>query len=115
MAKNHQEDQEREPYASPKRKSKPARTQQAREKQLTALAMDVAEKQMRSGKVSSQVLTHFLKLGTVQAELELEKTKHENELLRAKTENIKAQENSEKKYAEVIAAMRKYSGSLGNE
>lgn len=115
MASTHQEDQEREPYASPKRRSKPTRTQKSREKQLTALAMDVAEQQMRSGKVSSQVLTHFLKLGTVQAELELEKTKHENELLRAKTDNIKAQEKGEQKYNEVIAAIRKYSGSLGND
>lgn len=113
MARTKEEGQEREPYASPKRKSKPVKSQEARERQLTALAMDVAEKQMREGKVSSQVLTHFLKLGTVQAELELEKTKHENELLRAKTETLKAQENSEKKYNEVIEAMKKYSGSLG--
>ena len=115
MARTHQDESSREPYASPKRKSKPARTQEAREKQLVSLAMDAAEAQLRSGKASSQVITHFLKLGTVQAQLDLEKTRHENELLKAKTDNIKSLERSEKKYEAAIAAMRKYTGASFNE
>ena len=45
-------------------KSRAALTPEAREKQLIALAIDVAEEQMRNGTASSQVISHFLKLGS---------------------------------------------------
>ena len=43
--------------------SRPAFTPEARENQLIALAVDRAEKQLRDGTASSQVITHYLKLG----------------------------------------------------
>lgn len=91
-------------------KSHPALTPEQRENQLISLAMDRAEQQLRDGTASSQVITHFLKLGTVKYELELEKTKQENELLSAKTSAIKSAENTEKVYADAIEAMKKYRG-----
>ena len=69
---------------SPK-KMRPALTPEARENQLISLAVDLAEEQLRDKTASSQVITHFLKLGTTKAELEKEKLAKENELLRAKT------------------------------
>lgn len=111
MAKTHQDLPEREPFASPKRKSKPVKSQEARVKQLVALSYDVAEKQLREGKASSQVITHFLKLGTAQSELELEKIRHENALLEAKAQAIESQEKTDQKYEEVIAAIKKYAGT----
>lgn len=88
----------------------PATTVEARENQLISLAVDLAEKQLREGSASSQVITHYLKLGTTKAELEKQKLERENELLLAKTENLKSQQHVEELYAEAIAAMRRYNG-----
>lgn len=94
---------------SPKR-MRPALTPEARENQLISLAVDLAEEQLRDKTASSQVITHFLKLGTTKAELEKEKLAKENELLRAKTESIESQKRIEELYAEALNAMRKYNG-----
>lgn len=47
--------------------SMPATTPEARENQLIALAVDLAEKQMREGTASAQVITHYLKLGSTKS------------------------------------------------
>ena len=94
---------------SPKR-MRPALTPEARENQLISLAVDLAEEQLRDKTASSQVITHFLKLGTTKAELEKEKLAKENELLRAKTESIESQRRIEELYAEALNAMRRYNG-----
>ena len=86
-------------------------TPEERENQLISLAFDRAEQQLRDGTASSQVITHFLKLGTVKNEIELEKLRRENELLAAKTTAIESAENVEKLYADAIKAMQKYRGS----
>lgn len=88
----------------------PATTPQARENQIIALAYDEAEKLIRSGKASSQVLTHFLKLGTVRESLEREKITHENELLKARSEALASSARMEELYGEAIKAMRGYQG-----
>ena len=95
-------------------KSRPGLTPDAREKQLISLAVDVAEKQLREGTASSQVITHYLKLGTAKSQLELEKLKRENELLRAKTESIESAKRVEELYAKAIDAIKLYSGNGGN-
>ena len=93
-----------------KRKSRPALTPEARENQLIALAVDVAEEQLRNGTASSQVITHFLKLGTTRAELEKEKLARENELLRAKAKALDSAEEIKVLYADALKAMRNYAG-----
>lgn len=93
-----------------KKKGRPAITAEGRENQMIALAIDLAEQQLRDGTASSQVITHFLKLGTSRAELEKEKLERENELLKVKAENIKAQERSEELFINAINAMKNYSG-----
>ena len=92
------------------KKMRPALTPEARENQLISLAVDLAEEQLRDKTASSQVITHFLKLGTTKAELEKEKLAKENELLRAKTESIESQKRIEELYAEALNAMRRYNG-----
>lgn len=92
------------------RSMRPGLTVKSREDQLISLAVDVAEEQLRNRTASSQVITHFLKLGTTRAELEREKIAHENELLRAKTEQIQSAKRTEELYANAISAMRRYSG-----
>lgn len=89
---------------------RPATTPEAREKQLIALAVDAAEKQLLEGTASSQVITHFLKLATRKTEMELEIMKAQRDLAQAKAEAIQSQKRSEELYAEALKAMRNYSG-----
>lgn len=91
-------------------KARKAITVEGREQQLVNLAMNVAEERLRDGTASSQILTHFLKLGTVQHQLELEQTKRENLLLEAKIKNLESIERSETLAAEAIEAMKLYKG-----
>ena len=89
---------------------RPALSPEARENQMISLAVDLAEKQLREGTASSQVITHFLKLGTTKAELEREKLARENELLRARTESIQSAQRVEELYTNALNAMKSYSG-----
>jgi hypothetical protein len=88
----------------------PATTPEARENQLIAAAVDLAERQIREGKASSQVITHYLKLGTTREKLEQERLKGENELLKAKVESLASAARVEELYANALKAMRSYAG-----
>ena len=93
-----------------KSNKRPALTPEARENQMIALAVNLAEKQLQEGTASSQVITHFLKLGSTKERLEEEKLEEENKLLRAKTEKLKSAKKVEELYSEALNAMRRYSG-----
>lgn len=95
---------------SPK-KNRPALTPEARENQMISLAVDLAERQLMEGTASSQVITHYLKLGTTRERLEKEKLAEENKLLKAKTEALQSAKRVEELYADAIAAMKRYSGN----
>jgi hypothetical protein len=75
-----------------------------------SLAYSLVERRLKEGTASSQETTHFLKIGSVKERKELEKLEEENKLLRAKTEALQSQKQSEELYANAIAAFRKYSG-----
>lgn len=94
----------------PPKKIRPALTPESRENQLIALAIDRAEEQLLNGTASSQLITHFLKLGSTKERLEKEKLEKENELLRAKTEALQSAKRVEELYSEALKAMRTYSG-----
>lgn len=96
--------------ASAKRRHSPALTPEARENQLIAEAIDLAEKQILEGTASAQVITHYLKLGSSKARLENEKLKTENRLLEKKIEMYESQKDTQKLYQDAIDAMRRYSG-----
>lgn len=87
-----------------------ARTVEERENQLISLATDEAERRIRNGSATSQLLVHYLKLGTEKARLENEKLKAENQLLIKKAEAAEATKQSGQLYEEAIKAFRKYSG-----
>lgn len=95
---------------TPKRMRPPATNPEAREKQLISLAVDLAERQLSEGTASSQVITHYLKLGSTKERLEKEKLEKENELLRAKTEALQSAKKVEELYLNALNAMRSYSG-----
>lgn len=89
---------------------RPALNPEARENQLVSLAVDLAEQQLRDGTASSQVITHYLKLGSTRERLEKEKLEEENKLLKAKTEALQSQKRVEELYMEALNAMRDYAG-----
>ena len=93
------------------KKIRPALTPEARENQMISLAVDLAEKQLVEGTASSQVITHYLKLGSTKERLEKEKLEEENKLLKAKTEALQSAKRVEELYADAIAAMKRYSGN----
>ena len=92
------------------RRVRPALTPEARENQLISYAVDLAEKQLREGTASSQVITHYLKLGSTRERLEREKLEEENKLLKARTEALQSSKRLEELYEGAIKAMRDYSG-----
>ena len=92
------------------RRTRPALTPEARENQLIAAAVNLAEKQLMEGTASSQVITHYLKLGSSKERLEKEKLERENELLRARTEALQSSQRVEELYSNALDAMRKYNG-----
>lgn len=89
---------------------RPALTPESRENQLISLAVDLAEKQLQEGTASSQVITHYLKLGSTKERIEKEILEKQKELISAKTENLKSSTRIEKLYTEAIKAMRSYNG-----
>lgn len=102
-------------FSNKLKKKKPALTPEARENQMISYAVDLAEKQLIEGTASSQVITHYLKLGSLREKLEREKLEEENKLLRAKTEALQSAQHIEELYADAIKAMKSYSGYSGNE
>lgn len=93
----------------------PATTPEARENQLIDLAVSLAEKQILDGTASSQVITHFLKLGSMREKMEREKLAEENKLLKAKTEAMQSAKRVEELYENALNAMRSYSGHTREE
>lgn len=96
--------------ANTQRKIRPALTPEARENQLISLAVDLAEKQLMEGTASSQVITHYLKLGSTKERIEKEILEKQKELISAKTENLKSAKRIEELYTNAIEAMRRYGG-----
>jgi hypothetical protein len=91
-------------------KMRPALSPEARENQLISLATDLAEVQLREGTASSQVITHYLKLGSTRERKELEILEKQKILMDAKTEALKSMQSMEKLYANALNAMKSYSG-----
>lgn len=95
---------------TPTKNVRPPLTPEANENQMISLAMDLVRQRLIDGTASSQETTHFLKLGSSKAKAEMEKLRHENELLQAKTEALQSSKRIEELYADAISAMKSYSG-----
>ena len=101
---------------SDKKKSiRPALTPEARENQLIYLATELAEQQLRDGTASSQVITHYLKLGSSKEKIEKEILEKQKELITARTESLQSAKHIEELYANAINAMKSYSGAGGHD
>lgn len=92
------------------KKTRPAISPEARENQLICLAVDLAEQQLKDGTASSQVITHYLKLGSTKEKIEKEILEKQKDLITAKTEALQSAKTIEELYANAISAMKSYSG-----
>lgn len=97
------------------REMRPALTPEARENQLISLAVDLAEKQLMEGTASSQVITHYLKLGSTKDRIEKEILEKQKELISAKTQNLKSAARIEELYTNALNAMRNYGGQESDD
>ena len=104
------------PSDTPKKKEiRPALTPEARENQLIYLATELAEQQLRDGTASSQVITHYLKLGSSKEKIEKEMLERQKDVITAKTEALQSAKHIEELYANAINAMKSYSSTGGRE
>lgn len=93
------------------RRPEPATTAEGRENQLISAAMNLAEKQLLDGTASSQVIAHFLKMGSQREKLERLKMEREIEMLSAKTESLQSNKHLEELYEDAKRAMLSYQGT----
>lgn len=101
----------------PVRIGRPAITPRGREAQLINLAEQRAEEQLRAGTASSQVITHYLKLGAQREreELEQELLRQKIETEKAKVESYQSAKRVEELYANALKSMRAYRGESVEE
>jgi len=100
----------RKPVETSRSTRPPATTPEGRENQLIAKAVDLAERQLEEGTATSQVISHYLKLGSTREKLEQDRLSQENELLRAKIEAMASVKRIEELYETALNAMRSYAG-----
>lgn len=100
---------------SDKPRRPPATTIEGRENQLINLAYEEAERQIRAGNATSQLLTHFLKMGTSRELLEKEKLRNETALAQAKVASIASTGEQKELYERAIRAMSMYQGNEPDE
>lgn len=87
-----------------------ARTPEQQENILINLAYKLAEKRLREGTATSQMICQLLMQGTEKKRLENEKLKAEVEVANAKIKQLEQSVSSESIYKEAIKAFQQYSG-----
>lgn len=93
-----------------KKHIEPAASPEEQEIRNIGLACELAEKQLRDGSASSQLIVTYVKRGSEKERLENEKAKEEIKLLKAKTSSIERQASMEAEIMEAMKAFRGYAG-----
>jgi hypothetical protein len=93
---------------------RPPLTNEAEENQMISLAIGLAKQQLQDGTASSQVITHYLKLGSTKERIEKEILMKQKELIEAKTDALQSSKRVEELYINALDAMRNYSGQGGD-
>lgn len=94
--------------------AKPATTPEGREKQLIALAENLAEKQLRDGTASPSVINHYLKMASSREHLEREMLEKQSKLIDAKVQAIVKDKEQELLAKAAIDAMKNYTSGSNN-
>lgn len=98
------------PSSERKRTRRRALSPEAREQQMVSLAIDLAEQQLIDGTASSQVITHYLKLGSSKEKKDLEKAEAEIALMKAKISSLEREERIEDLFKSALDSFKVYSG-----
>lgn len=96
--------------AGRKSRKMPAITAEAREDEMIAAAMDLAERKLRDGTAGTAIITHYLRLASMKERKQLEILEEQRKLIVAKTGAIEAEKNTEEMYKEAMAAFTEYNG-----
>lgn len=93
------------------KRRRPADNPIDREAQMANYADELAEKQLREGTASAQVITHYLKGASERDRLEREKIELESLRLKAQIAQIESQATSGELMARVMEALQHYTGN----
>lgn len=89
----------------------PALTLEGREDQLTHMAYNLVEQRMRDGTASAQETVHFLRAGSREKQMQLEKLRGENEVLLARVKDLESRSSSAELMERALEAFKGYSGA----
>lgn len=92
-----------------------AQSPSEREQELIALAYDEAERRLRDGTASSQIIASLLQRGSPRAELEDRLLETQVTNVEAKTKAIESSQNMEKLVTEAMQALNIYGNGGGND
>lgn len=101
--------------SSTKSRRRPTMSEEGSENQMISLAHKCAEEQLRKGTASSQIICHYLKMGSEKERLAIEKDKAELELLRAKTRSIESADQMNEMFAQALKVFSSYRGETDDE
>ena len=87
-----------------------AETPEDRNQQMISYADELAEKQLREGTASAMVITHYLKMGTAEHQLQLRKLENESLRLQAQVAEMESRARADDMMAEVLSAVKRYAG-----
>ena len=105
MARRHDDE-----LAAPRRRS-PAKTPEERETLLISKSLNLIERQIEDGSVSSTVLAIYAKAGTERDRLEKDRLRNENEVLKKKVETMEAAVDVKNLMVDALDAFKGYSGA----
>ena len=94
--------------------TRPDFTGAARERRMIDLAYTEAERRLREGTASSEMICLFLRAGSNKEYLDQQEAICKIELAKAKTDMYKAQKKTEEMFVEAMSAFREYNGEGGD-
>lgn len=88
--------------------SRPALTIEARQSQMISLATNEAERRIRDGTASSQIICHYLDLGTTLARLKEKEIEQKCKYMEAKQKSYESMANMEEIASNALTALQSY-------
>lgn len=92
------------------KRGRPPLSPDAEENEMIALATDAARKKLEDGTAPSQIIVHYLRLGTSLARLEKKRLEADIELQKSKRKMIDNTETGNEMYEKALRAFRVYNG-----
>lgn len=89
----------------------PSINPEEREQEMISLAVNLAERQLRDGTASPNIICHYLKLATIREQKEQELVEEKIKYMAAKSEMIESAKKSEELFNEALTALSSYRSS----